>query len=356
MNFQKYFKKAVDKKASDIHLVADSFPVLRIDGRLVKIDEERLDPKELEEVIYKEMFDIQKNPDKAKELQQQFEDNKELDLSYKSAERYFRINLHRQQGKIGLAARLIPESIPEPKEIGLDETLYNLTHLNDGLILVVGQSGSGKSTTLASMLDIINKERRAHIITIEDPIEYRIQEKQSTIEQREIGFDTNSFSSALKYSLRQDPNVIMVGEMRDIETFASALTAAETGHLVISTLHTSTAVETITRIVDMFSADKENQVISQLSSTLRAVISQQLLSKIGGGRIASREIMINNNAVSNLIKSKKFKQIYTSIQTGKKEGMITMNKAIDNLLNNGDISEEVAERRKRNVETKATYY
>ncbi len=336
--------------------MADSFPVLRIDGRLVKIDEERLDPKELEEVIYKEMFDIQKKPDKAKELQQQFEDNKELDLSYKSAERYFRINLHRQQGKIGLAARLIPERIPGPKEIGLNETLYNLTHLNDGLILVVGQSGSGKSTTLASMLDIINKERRAHIITIEDPIEYRIQEKQSTIEQREIGFDTNSFASALKYSLRQDPNVIMVGEMRDIETFASALTAAETGHLVISTLHTSTAVETITRIVDMFSADKENQVISQLSSTLRAVISQQLLSKIGGGRIASREIMINNNAVSNLIKSKKFKQIYTSIQTGKKEGMITMNKAIDNLLNNGDISEEVAERRKRNVETKATYY
>jgi twitching motility protein PilT len=220
----------------------------------------------------------------------------------------------------------------------------------------VGQSGSGKSTTLATMLDIINQERRSHILTIEDPIEYRIKEKQSVVEQREIGFDTNSFFSALKYSLRQDPNVIMVGEMRDVETFASALTAAETGHLVFSTLHTSTAVETITRIVDMFPSDRENQVISQLSSTLRAVVSQQLIPKIGGGRVAAREIMINNNAISNLIKSKKFKQIYTSIQTGRKEGMITMNKAIDILLNDGYISEEVAERRKRNVDTSATYY
>jgi twitching motility protein PilT len=302
------------------------------------------------------MFNPQKYPGKAEELQKQFEKNKELDLSFESAGRYFRINLHRQQSMIGLAARLIPEEIPAPEDIGFDETIYNLTHMNDGLILVVGQSGSGKSTTLATMLDIINQERRSHILTIEDPIEYRIKEKQSVVEQREIGFDTNSFFSALKYSLRQDPNVIMVGEMRDVETFASALTAAETGHLVFSTLHTSTAVETITRIVDMFPSDRENQVISQLSSTLRAVVSQQLIPKIGGGRVAAREIMINNNAISNLIKSKKFKQIYTSIQTGRKEGMITMNKAIDILLNDGYISEEVAERRKRNVDTSATYY
>lgn len=356
MQFHDYFKKAVDKGASDIHLVADSFPVLRIDGKLVRISEQKLDSKELEKTIYKEIFESQKKPDRNKELRQQFEKDKDLDLSFKASGRYFRVNLHRQQGKIGLAARLIPENIPAPEEIGFDETIYNLTHMNDGLILVVGQSGSGKSTTLASMLDIINKERRAHVITIEDPIEYRLKEKQSIIEQREIGFDTNSFYTALKYSLRQDPNVIMVGEMRDTETFASALTAAETGHLVISTLHTSTAVETITRIVDMFPADKEDQIISQLSSTLRAVISQQLLPKIGGGRIAAREIMINNSAITNLIKSRKFKQIYTSIQTGRKEGMITMNKAIDNLLKDGYISEEVANRRKRNVDTKATYY
>ena len=358
MDLKPFFKKAVDKNASDVHLVGGSPPAIRVDGNLVKLQKESLDPAELEKAINKLIFkdgDKAKNS-KSKELYQRFQDNKDLDVSLQVAERYFRINLHRQQGKIGLAARLIPDKIPQPEEIGFGETLYNLTHLNDGLILVVGPSGSGKSTTLASMLDIINKERRDHIVTIEDPIEYHLRERQGIIEQRELEFDTHSFSSALKYSLRQDPNVIMVGEMRDVETFAAALTAAETGHLVFSTLHTSTAVETITRIVDMFPADRESQVISQLASTLRAVISQQLLPKLNGGRVGAREIMINNNAITNLIRSKKFKQIFTSIQTGRKEGMITMNKSIDNLLEQGYISEEVADRKKRNLDTKATYY
>jgi twitching motility protein PilT len=329
-----------------------------LNGNLVKINEEPLEADNLEKSINELIFkkNGQTKNSRSEQLLKNFQKNKELDISLNAAGRYFRVNLHRQQGKIGLAARLIPEKIPSPKEINFDETIYNLTHLNDGLILVVGASGSGKSTTLASMLDIINKERRAHIITIEDPIEYHLHERQSIIEQRELGFDTHSFSSALKYSLRQDPNVIMVGEMRDTETFAAALTAAETGHLVFSTLHTSTAVETISRIVDMFPADRESQVISQLSATLRGVVSQQLLPKINGGRVAAREIMISNNAITNLIKSKKFKQIYTSIQTGRKEGMITMNKSIDKLLEEGHISEEVAERKKRNMDTSATYY
>jgi twitching motility protein PilT len=358
MQLRPFFEKAVEKNASDLHLIGDSPPVIRLNGNLNKIHKEPLDPDDLEKSISKLIFkkNEQTKTSRSEELLKQFQKDKELDISLEVAGRYFRINLHRQQGKIGLAARLIPEKIPQPKEIGFDETIYNLTHLNDGLILVVGASGSGKSTTLASMLDIINKERRAHILTIEDPIEYRIHEKQSIIEQRELGFDTHSFSSALKYSLRQDPNVIMVGEMRDTETFSAALTAAETGHLVFSTLHTSTAVETVSRIVDMFPADRESQVISQLSTTLRGVISQQLLPKIDGGRVAAREIMISNSAITNLIKSRKFKQIYTSIQTGKKEGMITMNKSVDNLLKKGYISKEVAERKKRNMDTAATYY
>jgi twitching motility protein PilT len=358
MQLEPFFEKAVEKEASDLHLIGGSPPAIRVHGNLERITNEALDSEDLEKSIHKLIFknNEQNKTSRSDKLLKQFQENKELDISLNMADRYFRVNLHRQQGKIGLAARLIPEKIPGPKEIGFDETIYNLTHLNDGLILVVGASGSGKSTTLASMLDIINKERRDHIITIEDPIEYRIQERQSIIEQRELGFDTHSFSSALKYSLRQDPNVIMVGEMRDPETFAAALTAAETGHLVFSTLHTSTAVETITRVVDMFQSDRESQVISQLSTTLRGVISQQLLPKINGGRVAAREIMISNNAISNLIKSRKFKQIHTSIQTGRKEGMITMNKSVDNLLEEGYISEEVADRKKRDMDTSATYY
>lgn len=358
MDIKPFFREAVEKGASDLHLVGGSPPAIRVDGNLVKINNDPLDAEELEKSINSAIFKNggKTKDEKAKRLYEQFQEKKDLDISYSAADRYFRVNVHRQRGKIALAARLIPEKIPGPKELGFGETIYNLTHLNDGLILVVGQSGSGKSTTLASMLDIINKERRAHILTIEDPIEYQLEERQSIIEQRELEFDTLDFSSALKYSLRQDPNVIMVGEMRDMETFAAALTAAETGHLVFSTLHTSDAVETITRIVDMFPADKEAQIISQLSSTLRGVIAQQLLPKINRGRVAAREIMINNNAISNLIKSRKFKQIYTNIQTGREEGMITMNKAVEDLLEQGYITKEVASRKRRSMDTAATYY
>jgi len=206
------------------------------------------------------------------------------------------------------------------------------------------------------MIDIINTERRSHIITIEDPIEYTFSDKQSIIEQRQLGRDTKSFASALKYALRQDPNVIMVGEMRDLETMDSALTAAKTGHLVLSTLHTTTAAETVERIMDNYPIQNQHQIANQLSSILRAVISQQLLPRKDGGLIAAREIMINNRAIANLIKNNQVDQINSVIQTSKKEGMISMNRAIEELHLKGLITEQVAKNRMRDLETKAVYY
>ncbi|MFH1427512.1 MAG: PilT/PilU family type 4a pilus ATPase [Patescibacteria group bacterium] len=347
MDIKNYFKQAIDRKASDLHLVGGSQPAVRVDGELIKISEEKLDANELEKALYEIIFG------KGKE---KFKREKEMDISLEFFGRAFRVNLHYQENKIGVTARLIQDKAPNPEEIGFSEIIYKLTHLNDGLILVTGPSGSGKSTTLAAMINIINKERRAHIITIEDPIEYYFKEEQSIIEQRELGHDTDSFAQALKYALRQDPNVIMVGEMRDLETISAALTAAETGHLVLSTLHTSTAAESIARIVDIFPAHQQQQVLSQLSSTLRAVIAQMLLPKAKGGRIAAREIMINTRAVSNLIRRNQVGQLYSSIQTGHKDGMVTMNKSIEQLYEQGLISGETARNRKRDLETHATYY
>lgn len=347
MDISTYFKEAIDRKASDLHLVGGSIPALRIDRELIKLNEDVLDDNELKKAIYT-LID--------RKTQDRFRRKRELDFSQEFFGERFRINLHYQEGKIGLTARLVPSFIPKPEAIDLNETIYKLSHMQDGLILVTGPSGCGKSTTMASIVNIINEERRAHIITIEDPIEFMFKEKQSIIEQRELGHDTKSFASALKYALRQDPNVIMVGEMRDLETISAALIAAETGHLVISTLHTSTAPETIARIVDMYPSHQHQQVMNQLSYVLRAVIAQQLLPKIGGGLVAAREIMINNRAVANLIRSNQLEQINTVIQTSQKQGMISMNKSIDNLYKKALITEAVAKRRKRDLATRATYY
>jgi len=347
MNLEDYFKIAIEKKASDLHLVAGSFPALRIEGELIKIGEKMVDENELESAIMSLIFGRGR---------EKFKRDKELDISQEFLGQRFRINLHYQEGKIGLTARLVPAKVPSPEEIGFDEVIYSLTHLQDGLVIVTGPSGAGKSTTLAVMIDIINAERRSHIITIEDPIEYLFEEKQSIIEQRELGVDTKSFATALKHALRQDPNVIMVGEMRDLETISAALTAAETGHLVLSTLHTHTAPEAITRIADAFPGHQHQQILSQLSLSLRAVITQQLLPRVDGGRVAAREILINNSAVANLIKTNHVEQIISAMQTSAQEGMITMNKAIDNLLAKGIISEKTAENRKRDLRTKRMYY
>ncbi len=347
MDIPYYFRQAIEKRASDLHLVEGSIPALRIAGELVRIDNEPLPIGELRHAIFSELD---------KNTRERFRRKRDMDLSMEFFDNRFRINLHYQKGKIGLTARLVPKYIPEPKIINFNEVVYSFTHLKDGLVLVTGPSGAGKSTTLAAMVDIINTERRAHIITIEDPIEYSFSDKQSIVEQRQLGRDTESFSSALKYALRQDPNVIMVGEMRDLETIEAALTAAKTGHLVLSTLHTTTAPETVRRIFDYFPLQEHKLVASQLASVLRAVVAQQLLPKQGGGLVVAREIMINNRAVANLIRNNQIDQIYSVIQTSEKEGMITMNKAIDKLFKEGLIGETVANNRKRDLETFAVYY
>jgi len=347
MDISVYFKKAIEKNASDVHLAAGSVPALRIHGELEKFKQDPLDANELRRAMYA-MID--------KERIEKFEKEKELDFSQDFFGCRFRVNFHCQEGGLGLTARLVPKKIPTAAKLGFSEVIYKLTHLRDGLILVTGPSGSGKSTTLAAMIDIINQERRAHVITIEDPIEYLFDEKQSIIEQRELGDDTRTFASALKYALRQDPNIIMVGEMRDLETIQAALTAAETGHLVLSTLHTPSAAETIERIVDVFPAHQQQEVLNQLSSCLRAVIAQQLIPKIGGGRVAAREIMINNRAVANLIRRNQLEQINSVIQTSKKDGMITMNKSVEELVDDGQIEKDVAKNRTRDSETRAVYY
>lgn len=333
MDLQFYFEQAIEQKASDLHLVGGNCPHLRIDGQLVKISDEKIESNQLSGAVRKLLTEHQS---------ERLENNRELDISKIVAGVQFRINLHYQRGVIGLTARLISSSIPSPEKIGLDNNIQRLAYLNDGLVLVVGACGSGKSTTLASLLGLINRERQGKIITIEDPIEYIFENDRCLIEQREIGIDTNDFAVALKYVLRQDPNVIMVGEMRDHETMDAALTAAETGHLVFSTLHTSTAAEALSRIVSSFPAYQQLQVASKLSMCLRAVVSQRLLPAVGGGRVAAREVMFNNAAIANLLRSQKPEQIQSIIQTSSREGMISFNRAIEQLLSAGKITPEIA--------------
>lgn len=332
------FREAIRRKASDLHLIAGQPPVLRIDGDLVALGEVLLSPEEAKDLAFSLL-----SPAQAR----RFETYLELDFGYTfRGTNRFRINLRWQQQRVSLTTRVIPAAIPRADAIGLTETIYGLTHLLDGLILVTGHAGCGKSTTLAAMIDIINLERSAHIITIEDPIEYLHKPKKSIIEQREVHVDTRSFANAVKYSLRQDPDVILVGEMRDVETMQAVLTAAETGHLVLSTLHTRNAVESIDRILDLFPPHHQTQVRKQLSNVLRAVISQVLLPARRGGRVAAREILINNHAIENLIRENDLQQLYSHMQMGVREGMRTMNMAIEELRVLGAITDEVARNRK----------
>ncbi len=331
-----FFDHAVSKSASDLHLVGGEKPMIRIHGVLQEISDEVLPV----EVLEKEIFALL-----SEEQQGKFKKELELDFGYELNSNRFRINLHRQEGKIGLSARLIPTQIPTPEQLNLEESISGFSGLMDGLVLVVGPTGHGKSTTIASVIEEINKTRKTHIVTIEDPIEFHFEDKKSLIEQREVGTDTNSFASALKHVLRQDPNVILVGEMRDPETIATVLTAAETGHLVFSTLHTSTAAEAVERIVDVFEGSKQKQVLIQLSAVLRGVVAQQLVPTVDGKQVIAREILVNTPAVANLIRANNISQIYSMIQTGTKEGMITMENSIKKLLKKGIIDRQTAERR-----------
>ncbi len=336
LSTKQYFAEAIKKEASDVHLVGDELPMLRVEGELVVLDEKPLKNKELETAIFGLL---------SKEQIQKYQEELELDFGYEQDGARFRINLHQEQERIGMTARLIPQTIPTPEDLRFEPALKDFTNLLDGLVLITGPTGSGKSTTIASMIEEINKTRKSHIVTVEDPIEFVFEDKKCLIEQREVGTDTKSFANALKYVLRQDPNIIYVGEMRDPETIATVLTAAETGHLVFSTLHTSSAAEAIERIVDVFEGSKQKQILIQLSSVLRGVVAQQLIPSKDGGRVPAREILINTSGVANLIRENSSSQMKSAIQTGGKDGMVSMENSIKQLLKEGWITEEQASNR-----------
>lgn len=322
----------VEQGATDLHLSGNLPPHLRMDDRLVATDHAPLSGDDVKELAYSLI-----SPDKI----ERFERWKELDFAF-SVEGLarFRANYFIQQGYVGVAIRMLPFRILNFSELGLPvQVISDLCEKPKGLVLITGATGSGKTTTLAAMVDYLNANKDFHIVTIEDPIEYTHMSKRSIIDQREIGNDTQSFAQGLKHVLRQDPDVILIGEMRDLETIETALIVAETGHLVFATLHTSDAVQTVNRIVDVFPAHQQNQVRVQLSLELLAVVSQQLIPKASGrGRVLASEVLIVNHAVRSLIREQKIHQLYSVIQTGQKEGMRTMNQTLYELYVNRVIS------------------
>lgn len=329
-------KQMIERGASDLHVTTGSPPRLRIDGKLIPIDHPPLTPTDTKNLCYSILTDAQKH---------RFEENNELDLSFgiKGLSR-FRANIFMQRGAVAGAFRTIPFGIKTFNELGLPEIINEIVKKPRGLVVVTGPTGSGKSTTLAAMVDRINEERYDHIITIEDPIEYLHGHKKSLINQREVNADTTSFKAALKYVLRQDPDVVLIGEMRDLETIEAALTVSETGHLTLATLHTNSAVQTINRIIDVFPSHQQEQIRVQLSFVLEGIISQQLIPKKSGqGRVLAVEILIPNPAVRNLIREDKIHQIYSIMQTGQaRSGMQTMNQSLLELYTKGLISYEDA--------------
>ncbi len=327
-------RESNERKASDLHLTVGLPPMFRVDGSLVRGNYLPLSPKDTQRLIY----DILSNDQVEK-----FERTHELDFSYgvKGIGR-FRVNVYRQRGSVGAALRSIADTIPTFEQLGLPPVIRDLSRKHSGLVLVTGPTGSGKSTTIACMIDSINSERPVHIMTIEDPIEYLHRHKRGMVNQRELGTDTDSFENALRAVLREDPDVILVGEMRDLETISAALTLAETGHLVFGTLHTRNAPQTIDRVVDVFPPHQQDQIRVQLSNTIEAIIAQQLMPRQGGGRIAALEILVAHSGIRNLIREGKTYQIYGAIETGAQFGMQTMDKVLADLYRNGYISYEEA--------------
>lgn len=322
--------------ASDLHINVGRRPTLRVDGSLISLAKESVFTKEdVEGLVMTLLREDQKKV---------FLTESQLDFSYDFEDKArFRVNTFMQRGFMAAALRLVPAQIKQLEELTLPPLLHNFARLTQGFVLVVGPAGHGKSTTLAALLDEVNHKRTAHIITVEDPIEYIFAQDRCIVSQREVGRDTKNFHQALRAILRQDPDVLMIGEMRDSETIATAMTAAETGHLVFSTLHTNSASQTIDRIIDSFPPEQQGQVVSQLASTLVAIVSQRLVPKLGGGRVPAVEIMLVNSAIKNLIREKKVYQIDLVIETSIQDGMISLNRSLVSLVKRKEISLEDAE-------------
>jgi len=330
VHIDEVLRMAIERKASDVHLTAGLPPMMRVDGELVAMPYTVLSAEDTQRLVYDCLTD---------ESVQKFETTHELDFGYsvKGLSR-FRFNVYMQRQAVAAALRAIPTKIPSFAQLGLPPVVREMSKRSSGLILVTGPTGSGKSTTIASMIDDINENRTSHIMTIEDPIEYLHKHKKCMVNQREMHADTYSFHNALRAVLREDPDIILVGELRDLETIEAALTLAETGHLVFGTLHTRNAPSTIDRIVDVFPSDQQDQIRVLLGNTLEAVVSQQLLPKLGGGRAAALEIMLGIPAIKNLIREGKTHQMYSIIETNSQVGMQTMDSSLANHFRNGNCS------------------
>lgn len=326
----------VQQNASDIHIAVGRRPTIRVDSILIPLTKSPILTREDAEGL---CFGLM-----SPEQRERFSKLKQVDFSYTFEDKArFRVNVYLQRGFMAAALRLIPSQIRTIEELNLPPLLHDFANLHQGFVLVVGPAGHGKSTTLAAIIDEVNHKRTDHIITVEDPIEYLFSQDKSIISQREVGQDTVSFHDALRAVLRQDPDCLMIGEMRDSETIATAMTAAETGHVVFSTLHTNSASQTIDRIIDSFPPEQQGQIVSQLASTLVGIVSQRLVPRLGGGRIPAIEIMLTNPAIRNLIREKKVYQIDLVIETSVQDGMVSLNRSLVNLVRQKEISLAVAE-------------
>ncbi|MCM1128046.1 MAG: type IV pilus twitching motility protein PilT [Lachnospiraceae bacterium] len=332
---EEMLKIAKDAGASDVHITVGVPPKMRVNGKLITMDFERLLPADTKLLLDEIMTDQQK---------QRFEENGEYDMSFSIiGQGRYRANAYKQRGSVALALRLVGTQVPSAESLGLPASVIDLYQRKRGLVLVTGPTGSGKSTTLASIIDKINSSRECHVITLEDPIEYLHQHRLSMVNQREIGLDSRNYAAALRAALREDPDVILVGEMRDFETISVAITAAETGHLVLSSLHTIGAASTVDRVIDVFPPHQQQQIRVQFANVLEAVVSQQLIPKAdGSGRVAAFEVLHANHAVRNLIREAKSHQLMSVMQTNRKAGMIAMDEAIMQLYAGGQITKDMA--------------